>query len=178
VVLSDDRRIDALTEVLLRFLKSNVFATLEQTRDWSRLPLRLLKTLAAKMRDDGLIEDAIVDGLGHGYLAVEDLSQDSVDGRPPVFMLHKADPLVRAHATELKRLFGQRETLQYLLIDGELKGAVLGHWRIGPHDVDDVVLLLPPRECKDRREDVLSVISSVYKPPRSRILKYCGEKVS
>ena len=178
VVLSDDRRIDALTEVLSRFLKSNVFPTLEQMKDWSRLPLRLLKTLVASMREDGLIEDASVDGLGRGYLPVEDLSQVGVDGRPSVFMLHKADPLVRAHATELRRLFGQRETLQYLLIDGELKGAVLGHWRIGPHDVDDVAVLLPSRECKVRREEVLSAIASVYKPPRSRILKYCGGRIS
>jgi hypothetical protein len=95
-----------------------------------------------------------------------------------IFMLHKADPLVKAHATELKRLFGHEETLQYLLLDGELKGAVLGHWRIGQHDVEDVAILLPLQERNHRRKEILSVISRGYSPPHSRILNYCGEKIS
>ena len=68
------------------------------------------------------------------------------------------------------------ETLQYLLIDGELRGAVLGHRRIGPHDVDDVDIRLPCQERRERREEVLSVISPVYASPHSTILRYCGEK--
>ena len=54
--------------------------------------------------------------------------------------MHRADPLVKSHSSELKDRFGGEEVLQYLLIDGEFAGAVLGHWRIGPRDVDDILL--------------------------------------
>ncbi len=175
IVLSEDRRIDASMAVFRRFLKSNCFATLEEMRDWSRLPLRFLKTLVSTMEGEGSITNVTVGGWGEGFVLTEDLSHRVVEQEPSVFMLHKADPFVRAHASELKRRFGDKETLQYLLMDGELKGAVLGHWRIGPHDVDDIVVLLPPQACEGRREEVLSVVAAVYSPPRSRILSYCGE---
>ena len=68
-------------------------------------------------------------------------------------------------------------TLQYLLIDGELKGAVLGHWRFRPYDVEDIVLLLPKDECQRREKKVLAVVSYSYKPPHHNILKYCGNKL-
>jgi len=176
--LSDDRRMDALTEVLVRFVRCSVFATLEQMKDWSRLPLSLLRTLMAAMKQDGLIADSIVGGLGDGCVLVEDRPPSSLPGKTSVFMFCRTDPLARAHVSELKRLFGNRDILQYLLIDGELKGAVLGHWRIGPHDVEDVTVLLPTGECRDRREEILSVIAGSYAPPRSRILRYCGEKIA
>jgi len=176
--LSDGRRLDALTEVLLRFLKCNVFATLEQMKDWSRLPMSALKAVAKKMKQDGLIDDAIVAGLGSGSILLEDQPEADVSERTSVFMFCRTDPLARAHVTELKRLFGNRDILQYLLIDGEFKGAVLGHWRIGPHDVEDVTVLLRPEECMNRREEIVSVIAGSYAPPRSRILRYCGEKLT
>ena len=177
VILAEDQRITASIEVLTRFLRANVFATFEQIKDWSRFSVSLLKTLMTQMQDDGLVSCLVVEGLGEGYILAEDQSLPAVDERPSAFMLHKSDPLVKAHASELKRLFGRRETLQYLLLDGELKGAVLGHWRIGPHDVDDISVLLPSRECKRRREEILSAVSQVYSPPRSRILKYCSERI-
>ena len=89
-------------------------------------------------------------------------------------MLHKSDPLVRSHGSELKRRFGSTEVLQYLLIDGVFQGAVLGHWRIGPHDVEDVVVELPTRERQQRQGEILQAITQQYEPPRHHILKYDG----
>ena len=62
-------------------------------------------------------------------------------------MLHLGDPLVLPHTAELKERFEGLEVLACLLIDGELTGAVCGHWRIGPHDVEDIVLTLPVRNA-------------------------------
>jgi hypothetical protein len=177
VELADCRREPAAVEVVTRFLRANVFATFAQIKDWSRLPVRLLKTITAQMLEQGSIIEMAVDGLGTGFVRREDQSLPRVDTPDSVLMLHKADPLVKAHATELKARFGHEETLQYLLVDGELKGAVIGHWRIGPHDVEDVVLLLDDDECRRRREAVLSAIARVYSPPRSQIRNYCGESI-
>ena len=93
-------------------------------------------------------------------------------------MLHKSDILARSHASELKRRFGHREVLQYLLIDGAFQGAVLGHWRIGPHDVEDIAVELPAVERMNRREEILNAVSSGYRPPYSRILRYAGKEIS
>ena len=176
--LSDDQRDMALRQILTRFLRANVFATLTEIKDWTRVSARLLKTLIASMQAEGEIACVGAGELGVGYILSEDQSQPGVSKRQSVFMLHKADPLVRAHATMLKQLFGDRETLQYLLIDGELKGAVLGHWRIRAHDVEDVLLLLPPAECRRRRDEILSAILPDYPPPHSKILNYCGEPLA
>ena len=67
-----------------------------------------------------------------------------------------------------------REAAPDLLIDGELNGAVMGHMRIGPHDVEDIELQIPPRECASRRREILSVVAKHYCPPRSQIRHYCG----
>lgn len=90
------------------------------------------------------------------------------------FMLHKADPLVKSHQRQLKQQFAD-EVLQYLLIDGEFRGAVCGHWRIGPHDVEDIALQLPQREIKARREEVLAAVAAQYHPPHSQIRRYAGQ---
>jgi hypothetical protein len=178
IVLTDDRRMAASTEVVTRFLRANVFATMAQIKDWSRLPVRFIKEVTAQMLEQGSIAEVSVDGLGDGYVLREELSLRGSDAKMSVLMLHKADPLVKTHATELKAHFGHKETLQYLLVDGELKGSVIGHWRIGPHDVEDISLLLPPKECRRRRQAVLSAVAQLYAPPRSRILNYCGEKTA
>ena len=94
-----------------------------------------------------------------------------------VFMLHKADPLVKSHQGQLKQQF-TGEVLQYLLIDGQFRGAVCGHWRIGPHDVDDIALQLPQREIKVRREEVLAAVAAQYHPPHSQIRRYAGQVLS
>ena len=63
----------------------------------------------------------------------------------------------------LKEKFSHNEhdTLQYLLIDGVFRGAVIGHFRNGPYDLEDVILDLPADEAEIRKEEILSSISLV-----------------
>jgi hypothetical protein len=165
-------------EVLRRFLKGHVFATKDNVKDWSGWPAGRLARLMAEMEDTGAIVPEAIDGLGEGWMLSEDASLEAGETPPSVFMLHKADALVRSHAGELKRRFGDLEVLQYLLIDGRFLGAVLGHWRIGPHDVDDIVLELPARERAARREEVLQAVAWRYRPPHTNILNYDGSPVT
>jgi hypothetical protein len=180
VALDEDQRQPAAIQVLLRFLQAHIFATFEQLKDWSQFPSTFLRDLIREMEGANLIVPQVILGLGEGWMRPQDVpvKEAGAGGIPPsVFMLHRADYLVRSHASELKRRFGDHEVLQYLLIDGAFQGAVLGHWRIGPHDVDDIIVKLPAAQRAERRNEILDVVAQWYHPPRSHILKYAGEKV-
>lgn len=164
-------------QVLIRFLKGHVFATLEQLKDWSRWASRPLVKLVDEMEKSRVLVPGKIDDLGEGWMRPQDISLEPSDLPPSVFMLHKSDFLAKSHTSELKRRFGGQEVLQYLLIDGIFKGAVLGHWRIGPHDVDDIVVELPAADRASRREEILDAVSWGYRPPHSHILKYAGKEI-
>jgi hypothetical protein len=176
VQLDPARQPLAVRHVLRRFLEGHVFATFEQIKDWSQLPTRLLKRVLADMMKKGNIVPVEIEDLGEGWMCAE---EDLAAQTPPktVYMLHRADILARSHGSELKRRFAGLEVLQYLLIDGAFRGAVVGHWRIGAHDVDDIALVLPERERDARRDEILAAVAQVYHPPRSRIVRYAGRPV-
>jgi hypothetical protein len=175
VIMSEDKFHPAAADVLLRFLDGHVFATFEQLKDWSQLSAKSLKTLIRDMEAAGLIQSQKVKGLGEGWAKAELQLPRARAIKPSVFMLHRGDYLVRSHATELKRRFGDEEVLQYLFIDGRFQGAVLGHWRIGPHDVSDITIELPAAERSRRRDEIVSVVARQYRPPRHRIQRYGGK---
>src|SRR5699024_2258238 len=116
-----------------------------------------------------------IDGLGEGYIKKRDLNLPDEEITPSVFMLDKSDFLVRAYMNELKQTFKGKEVLQYLLIDGKFQGAVLGHWRIGPHDIDDIELILSQNEAKERKEEIIDAIRIFYPKETTAILRYNGE---
>jgi hypothetical protein len=176
--LEEEQWDSAAAQVLLRFLRCHVFATSEQLKDWSRWPSKPLARLVRDMEENGALSPQVVQGLGEGWICAQDTSLKLYKSPPSVFMLHASDILTRSHASELKRRFGDQEVLQYLLIDGAFQGAVLGHWRIGPHDVEDIIVELSAAERMNRREEILKAVAWQYRPPHSRILKYAGEEVN
>ena len=168
---------EAAGVVLTRLVESHVFATFAQVRDWSRFPARKLRRALEGLDAAGQTVPCAVEGLGTGWALPGDRDLEPGRPEPAVHMLHRADPLVRSHATELAERFDGREVLQYLLIDGELRGAVCGHWRIGPHDVEDIVVDLPQPEQKQRRAEILAEVAQGYAPPSSRIRRYAGRAI-
>ncbi len=174
VAIDEQLRIKSAETLVGRFLAVHVFMTPGQVVSWSRWPVRFVKGLLQGLEESGRIVPMDIDGLGAGYVLPEDVALKKAAPPKSVVMLHKADPIIRAHAAELKKTF-DGEVLQYLLIDGDLTGAVMGHARIGPHDVDDIDLLLSPAERKRRRDDILAAVSGHYHPPHSQILRYAGK---
>ena len=164
---------DAAAEVIRRLLHSQVFLTQAQVRDWSQWPARRVAQILAQLASAGEVLPCRIEGLGEGWIAAADQALEACRPAKGVFMLHKADPLVKSHQSQLKGQF-PGEVLQYLLIDGDFRGAVCGHWRIGPHDVDDIAVDLPPRQISARREEVLAAVAAQYHPPRSQIRRYAG----
>ncbi len=175
VEISPDLWEPSACEALVRFLRSQVFAGIEQIRDWSGWALRDIKRLLEVLEEDGTIVACEIDELGEGWMLAEDLALDKKSPVRSVFMLHRADPLVRADITWLKESFPGLEVLQFLLIDGDLQGAVCGHWRFGPYDVDDIVVYLPEEERASRRDEIIEAVAWKYHPPEHNILRYNGE---
>jgi hypothetical protein len=167
---------EAAADVIERFLRAHVFATSAYIKDWSSLPKRLLDGVLSDMESSGRVRAVEVEELGAGWMLDDDVPQPNA-AAPSVFSMHWHDPLVLARATELKRLYKGTKVLQHLLIDGEFRGVVVGHWRIGPYDIEDVVLDLPDGGRKRRRDEILAAVEKVYQAPRHAILSYSGERL-
>ena len=177
LAVEPDRWEAAAQEVLRRFIHTDVFVTGERIRNWSGWSVKATKHLLQLMQARGDIMSCTIDGLGEGWIGAEDSIIEALAPSPTVFMLHKADPLVRAGISELKRRFAGLEVLQYLLIDGDFRGAVCGHWRIGPHDVEDIVVDLSPADRVARKTEIVQAVEWGYHPPSHHILRYAGESM-
>lgn len=164
----------AFSEMLLRFLDAIVFASLEQIKSWSELKLKTIQSSIGLLIECGEIVKVVINGLGEGFMRKKDLHLTDEEITPSVFMLDKSDFLVRVYLNELKQMFNGREFLQYLLIDGEFKGAVLGHWRIGPHDIEDIELCLVQGEVEKRKKEIIDAIRIVYPIDTTTILRFNG----
>ncbi|MCY3736733.1 MAG: winged helix DNA-binding domain-containing protein [Gemmatimonadaceae bacterium] len=165
---------EAAMAVIRRFLQGHVFATFQELKSWSGFTARGLAAVMARLEEEGVIL-VQVEGMGEGWTCVEDRDLEPAAVDPGVFLLHRADPLVLPHTAELKERFEGLEVLAYLLIDGELTGAVCGHWRIGPHDVEDIVVTLPEGECMRRKDEIVKEVARFYHPPGHHIRRYAGK---
>ena len=62
--------------------------------------------------------------------------------------------------------------------DGDLRGAIRGHWGFKPYDVEDIIVDLPAAARKARRDEILAAVAAAYPPPRHGILRYAGRAVA
>ncbi|HET7578217.1 MAG TPA: hypothetical protein VFK33_02970 [Bacillales bacterium] len=167
----------AVSEMLLNFLEACVFATLDQIKSWSQLKINTIQMVLNQLVEEKRIVRMTIDGLGEGFIQSKDTDLEYMEIPLTVFMLDKSDFLVRVYLNELKETYKGQEVLQYLLIDGEFKGAVLGHWRIGPHDIEDVKLLLTQDEAMCRKEDIINAIREGYSSDTTDILRFNGQNI-
>ena len=177
ISLDASNRIPSLCLVIERFLEIHVAATREQIIDWLRLPKRVVDQAIVKLRDSGEIHEELVEGVGNVFLRSADRNLSFRGSIDSIHMLHLADPIVRAERSSLNSRFPDREILQYLLVNGEICGVVTGHWRIGPHDVEDIDIDLGQPTRDGLRDRIIDLVADSYHPPRSKILRYCGERI-
>jgi hypothetical protein len=170
-----DQYEQAISRIILHFLSAFVFANLDQVKSWSQLNVRLLKQAIKNLSEEKKIIEVTIEGLGAGFIRKEDLESLEYHEKPSsVFVLDKSDFLVRSHMKELQEKYKGLEVLHYLLIDGEFQGAVLGHWRIGPYDIDDIKLDFDEKQAESRRKEIIEAVRKVYPPDTSAILKFNG----
>lgn len=97
-----------------------------------------------------------------GYLLREDLDVLQLHvAEPPksIFAMHRNDFLVKSNEYWLKEKYAHSypDTLYYLLIDGEFRGAVVGKFRYTP-EVEDVILDLSSKEATERKNEILQAV--------------------
>ncbi len=172
--------VEAKKEVIKRFIENIVVAEFDMISDWSRFSKRETKEVIANLEESGIIEK-----IGESSKVFWCLPEDREEIRnrmmvqiiPSIHVLHKADYLYRAYESKLKVQYKGKEILQYILIDGEIKGAVEGHWRIGPHNIENIIVNIPEHEKVIRKDEIIAELAKLYHPPYSNILRYDGEEI-
>lgn len=156
---------EALKIVLRRFAHRFVWFTPAMAKSFYKLPEKEIKLAIA-----GLVsEDVLVESDG-GYLLKEDaetLKTYTASEFHSVYALHRNDPLYKAFEPALKSLAKSLteglpydcEPLQYLLIDGVFHGAVVGHFRNGPYDLNDV--RIDDASLLSRKEEIIAAVQTV-----------------
>lgn len=152
----------ALKTVLRRFAYRFVCFDLAMAKSFYKLPEKEIKAALAELTDEGVLVEA-----GGGFMLRSD-AEGLADYEPKplhfVYAIHRNDALVKAQEPVLKgwvkkltdELPYDHEPLQYLLIDGRFRGAVVGHFRNGPYDLNDVVCDLP--DALERRDEILEAV--------------------
>lgn len=175
VETGEDQFARAASKVIVTFIRSMAFATAANIKSWSQFPLKTIQKAVQTLLAEQVIVEAEAAELGKGFICSDDIHQFAATEVPSaVFMLDRSDIIVRAHMDELLKQYKGLEVLQYLLIDGEFKGAVLGHWRIGPYPVDNIVVELPLEQIEARRNEIIEAVTKIYEPERHPIHKYSG----
>ena len=165
VVLDRYTRVEALKIVLRRFAYRMVWFDTVMAKAFYKLPEKEIKVAVKELVDEGIL--AIADG---GYLLASDVSL--LEKYEPVEMhfiyaIHRNDVLYKSQEPILKEkakewtegLTYDHEPLQYLLIDGEFRGASVGHFRNGPYDLNDIVCDLP--KAQKRKDEIVEAICQV-----------------
>lgn len=156
---------EALKINLQRYAYRMVWFDCGMAKSFYKIPEKEIKTAAAELVGENVFAE-----FDNGYILRSDL--DNLDSYSPktlsfVYAIHRNDVLYKSYEPVLKEQMKKltedfeydREPLQYLLIDGEFAGAVVGHFRNGPYDLNDVVCTLP--NAKERKDEILNAVRSV-----------------
>ncbi len=158
-------RYEALKIILQRFAYRNAVIDSKMAKSFYKLPEKDIKeAISALCSDDVFVQ------CGDGYCLKSDLSLLAKIGTEKLYFvkaMHRNDFLVKSFEhiikpkyTELaKDLPYDHNILQYLLIDGEFAGAVVGHFRNGPYDLNDVICDLP--DARDRKDEIIKAVKEV-----------------
>ncbi len=171
-------RTEALMIILKRFSYRNVLFDVEMARSFYKLPAKDIK-LAVQ----NLVKDGTLVSYDDSYILQSDLEvlQNRTHNKmpPSVFVLHRNDFLVKSNEHWLKERYKQSDCdiLQYILIDGEFSGAVVGKFKNGPYILNDVVLDLSDTAKQQRRDEIINAIYQVNDPQHSPLQRYCNKRL-
>jgi hypothetical protein len=176
IELNEIKRIPSIKQIIVRLLKINVFLDFNELNNILKISRKLLSQIITQLVDSKTICNIHVKGLGKGFILPKDF--DLKKGAPSknIFVLHQGDPLVALEKEVLKDMYKGKEVLQYLMIDGSISGALLGHWQIKAHDIDNIEIFLPYDEVKPRYKEIEEAVYRVYSKTETKIKMLCGEK--
>ena len=157
-------RHEALKIIFERFACRNVVIDSKMAKSFYKLPEKEIKAAISELFDEGVFtvcED--------GYCLTSDievLDSLKVEEMHFVCALHRNDFLVKSFEHIIKDRYNKlsnglpydHDILQYLLIDGEFCGAVVGHFRNGPYDLNDVVC---EPGYESRKDEIINAVKKV-----------------
>lgn len=158
-------RQEALKVFLQRFAYRTVHFDTAMAKSFYRLPEKEIKQSVGE-----LVAEGILAASGSGYILRSDL--ELLENYTPremhfVYAVHRNDFLYKIQEPALKNMAKKltdglaydHEPLQYLLIDGVFHGAVVGHFRNRPYDLNDVVCDLP--DAESRKDEIIEAVRMV-----------------
>jgi hypothetical protein len=170
---------EARLEVIKRFTHWHVFSSVQEVKDWSGFPGKDVAQMLEMLLKRGDLIRASVEGWGEHFLCnfnPSDFNPSTFEDLPLescVAILDSGDPLVTAQIASLKSDYPKMPILKYILIDGQICGAVEGRWGINPFDVTDVHL--PKHAQKGRLKlEIVQKLRRHFPLPAQRILKFAG----
>lgn len=167
-------KIEALKIILKRFAYRSVLFNTDMAKSFYKLPTKDIKTAIAELLNDGEVVE-----FESGYLLKSDcdlLQSTSFEINQSVFVMHRNDFLVKSNEYSIKEKYKHPEydILQYILVDGEFRGAVLGHFKNGPYIIEDVIVDPGLEASKDA---IIQAIYRVNSRDDSPIKRYMGREV-
>lgn len=176
VNLAKYSRHDALKILLQRFAYRHVCFDIKMAKSFYKLPEKDIKAAVAVLIEDGIMIEA--EG---SYFLCEDfelLKTYTAEQPKSVYAMHRNDFLVKSNEHWLKGKYTHQypDTLYYILIDGEFRGATVGKFRYTP-EVEDIILDMPDDEASERKNDILQAVH-VLCGANNTIKRYQGNDLS
>jgi len=175
VDLKKHTRHDALKILIQRFAYRLVCFDEKMVKSFYKLPNKEIKVAISALVDDDVLRET-----ESGYMLCEDFKMLKTFTAEPiksVYAMHRNDVLVKSNEHWLKERFTHTypDTLYYMLIDGEFRGAAIGKFRYTP-EIEDVMLELPQAEAAERKDEILQAIQHLC-GENNPIKKYQGGKI-
>jgi hypothetical protein len=168
---------EALKIVLLRFAKLNILFNEENVKSFYKLPMKEINFAINELESSNELVR-----YKNNYMLRSDyelLHSNSFENLKSVFVLHRNDYLVKSNEHWLKEKFNSIEfkVLQYILMDGEFRGAVIGNFKNGPFILEDIIFDLPKDDIVSRKNEIMKAVYLVNDQKYSPLKKYNGEDI-
>lgn len=168
----------AMDEVIRRFIYMNGSVTKEMIKSFTKFTNKDI---------DGSIERLAVENIlvnvDNEFILAEDV--DKVEGiinevQDQLYIMDNNDYMVKSHELILKDMFGKSKykTLHYIMYNGEFIGRVLGFFRFGPNDLEDVEVLLDNEISLELKESIIDAIDLVYEGQENSVKRYRGVEIN
>lgn len=171
----------AMKEVVRKFMHLNVFVNEDMIKSFTKFTNKDIKLSLESLFDDQVIIEVDED-FGQGFVLTDDIEEiKAVTSEVPdrVFILDLNDYLVKSNELILKNRFSKTElkTLHYVMKKGEIIGRVLGYFRYGPNDLEDLEIDLDNDKILEYKHDVIKALKDTYSGQETELKKYCGKRI-
>lgn len=177
----DFRSIDvteALAEAVRRFSYMNVMVDVSMIKSFTKLTTKSIKTTVDSMLEKGTLVAVDVEAYSGVMLSVDVTEVEKVEEPVPdlLLFLDNNDYLVKSNELTLKKRFGKStyKTLGYIHKQGEFVGRLLGYFRFGPDDLEDIELDVEKALQEKWQARIVALIEAAYEGQGNALKRYCS----